>query len=324
MSSTLKTAVVGVGALGSHHARIYHELPAANLVAVVDSRPDRAADVARKYGCAASTDYRDLINLADAVSLAVPTVLHAEIGSALLEAGLHVLVEKPIADTLEGANRLIAAQKAFGRVLHVGHSERFNPALTQLHGHLTLPLFFEGHRLGAFVTRSLDVDVVLDLMIHDLDLVLSLVQQPLREIRAAGVPVLTPRIDIANARLEFENGCVANLTASRVSSEKVRKLRFFQPGQYFSLDFEKKETEIFGVVEADGKTQITHQVVSGEPVEPLRAEISAFLNCVRGHPEEAWPGPCRGAQGRAVLEVALTLLSQMGNPLQPSGQAHPG
>ena len=324
MSSALKTAVVGVGALGSQHARIYHELPAANLVAVVDSSPDRAADVARKYGCAASTDYRDLINLADAVSVAVPTVLHAEIGSALLEAGLHVLVEKPIADTLEGADRLTAAQKASGTVLHVGHSERFNPALTPLHEHLTLPLFFEGHRLGAFVTRSLDVDVVLDLMIHDLDLVLSLVQQPLREIRAAGVPVLTPRIDIANARLEFENGCVANLTASRVSSEKVRKLRFFQPGQYFSLDFEKKETEIFGVVEEDGKMQIAHQVVSGEPVEPLRAEILAFLNCVQGHPEESWPGPCSGAQGRAVLEVALTLLSQMGSPLQPSGQAQPG
>ena len=323
MSSAPKTAVVGVGALGGHHARIYHESPDVDLVGVVDSSPDRAAEVARMYGCAALTDYRDLIHLADAVSLAVPTLLHAEIGSALLRAGLHVLVEKPIADTLEGADRLIAAQEASGRVLHVGHSERFNPALTGLQEHLTLPLFFEGHRLGAFVTRSLDVDVVLDLMIHDLDLVLSLVQQPLREIRAAGVPVLTPRIDIANARLEFENGCVANLTASRVSTEKVRKLRFFQPGQYLSLDFQKRETEIFGVVDAGGEKKISHQVVSGEAVEPLRAEISAFLSCVRGHPGEAWPGPCSGPQGRAVLEVALNLLSQMRSPLQ-HGQAHPG
>ena len=323
MSGALKTAVVGVGALGSHHARIYQELADADLVAVVDSNPDRAAEAARKYGCAVCTDYRDLIKLADAVSLAVPTVLHAEIGCALLEAGLHVLVEKPIADTLEGADRLVAAQQASGKVLHVGHSERFNPALTKLREYLTLPLFFEGHRLGAFVTRSLDVDVVLDLMIHDLDLVLSLVQQPLQEIRAAGVPVLTPRIDIANARLEFENGCVANLTASRVSTEKVRKLRFFQPGQYLSLDFQKKETEIFGVVDAGGKKQIAHQVVSGEPVEPLKAEISAFLSCIRGQPEESWPGPCSGSQGRAVLEVALSVLNQMRSPLQPD-RAHTG
>ena len=323
MSGALKTAVVGVGALGSHHARVYHELAAADLVAVVDSSPERAADAARKYGCAVCTEYRDLINLVDAVSLAVPTVLHAEIGCALLEAGLHVLVEKPIADTLEGADRLVAAQQASGRVLHVGHSERFNPALTKLHEYLTLPLFFEGHRLGAFVARGLDVDVVLDLMIHDLDLVLSLVQQPLQEIRAAGVPVLTPRIDIANARLEFENGCVANLTASRVSTEKVRKLRFFQPGQYLSLDFQKKETEIFGVVDAGGKKQIAHQVVSGEPVEPLKAEISAFLSCIRGQPEESWPGPCSGSQGRAVLEVALSVLNQMRSPLQPD-RAHTG
>ncbi len=321
MSSAVKTAVVGVGALGSHHARIYDQLPGAKLVAVVDRDPDRASEVARKCGCAAFTEYGDVIDLADAVSLAVPTVAHAEIGCALLEAGLHVLVEKPIADTLEGADRLIAARKASGRVLHVGHSERFNPALTELQGHLTLPLFFEGHRLGAFVSRSLDVDVVLDLMIHDLDLVLSLVQQPLQEIRAAGVPVLTPRIDIANARLEFENGCVANLTASRVSTERVRKLRFFQPGQYLSLDFQKKETEIFGVVETVGKRHISHQVVGGGDVEPLRAEIAAFLDHVRGHPGEAWPGPCSGAQARAALEVALNLLSRMRTPLQsdPAG-----
>ncbi len=314
MSQALKTAVVGVGSLGRHHTRIYSELPGVKLTAVVDEVPDRAEDVAREFACQSFTDYRELIGLVDAVSVAVPTVLHAEMGSRLLEAGLHVLVEKPVSHTLEGADRLIAAQEASGRVLHVGHTERFNPAVTALGPHLSRPLFFEGHRLGVFVGRSLDVDVVLDLMIHDLDLVLSLVQEPLAEIRSAGVAVLTPRIDIANARLEFESGCVANLTASRVSSERVRKLRFFQPGQYLSLDFRKKETEVFGLVDSDGGKKIRHQIVSGEPVEPLRAEISSFLSCVQGEEETAWPGPCNAQQGRAALEVALTLLSEMRSP----------
>lgn len=318
MSLSLKTAVVGVGSLGSHHARIYHELPGARLTGVVDPIQDRAEEVAQTFGCEVFTDYRELIGVVDAVSLAVPTILHAQMGANLLEGGLHVLVEKPVAHTLEGADQLIAAQEASGKVLHVGHTERFNPAVTALGPHLSRPLFFEGHRLGVFVGRSLDVDVVLDLMIHDLDLVLSLVDAPLVEIRSAGVPVLTNRIDIANARLEFENGCVANLTASRVSSERVRKLRFFQPGQYLSLDFQKKETEVFGLVEADGGKNIQHQIVKGEPMEPLRAEISSFLSCARGEEQTAWPGPCNVIQGRAALEVALNLLSEMGGPLTGS------
>ena len=315
MSQEVKTAVVGVGSLGRHHARIYHELPGVRLKGVVDILPERCEEVAHSYGCESFCDFRELIGLVDAVSLAVPTVLHAQIGSQLLESGLHVLVEKPISHTLEGADKLISAQRTSGKVLHVGHTERFNPAVTALAPYVSHPLFFEGHRLGIFVQRSLDIDVVLDLMIHDLDLVLSLVKAPLVEIRSSGIPVLTKRIDIANARLEFKNGCVANLTASRVSNEKIRKLRFFQPGQYISLDFRKREAEVFGLVATNGEKKIQYQIVKGEPLEPLRGEISSFLNCVRGEKQTVWPGPCDVNQGRAALEVGLTLLGEMSKPL---------
>ena len=217
-----------MGALGEHHARIYSELSEAELVAVVDTREERAQRLADLCGCRSYSDYLEIVGAVDAVSLVVPTAEHARIGVDLLQRGMHVLVEKPIAKSTAEADLLIQAQREKGAVLHVGQSERFNPALLAVQPFISGPRFFEAHRLGVFVPRSLDIDVVLDLMIHDLDLILHFVKSPIREIRAVGIPVLSSRVDIANARLEFENGCVANVTASRVSTEKIRKLRLFR------------------------------------------------------------------------------------------------
>lgn len=310
LGNKIRTAVVGVGSLGRHHARIYSELPQSDFVAVVDPVEDRAEEIASRYGCRALRDYRKILGEVDAVSLAVPTTGHSEIGCHLLSEGVHVLVEKPISNTLEGADQLIEVQEKAGVILQVGHSERFNPALTELGRHLTNPLFFEGHRLGFFVPRSLDVDVLLDLMIHDLDLVLTMSAQPVVETRSVGIPVLSDQVDIANARIEFRNGCVANLTASRVSNEKVRKLRFFQPGQYISIDFNGQQTEIFGVEEHTSKI-INSSIIKGKPIEPLWAEISAFLDAVIGKQEDLWPGPCSAKEGRRALQLALRLMDQI-------------
>ncbi len=308
----VKTAVVGVGALGGHHARIHAELTEAELVAAVDIRPERAEAMASRFGCQACTDYRDVIGQVDAVSLAVPTSEHARIGSELLRAGVHVLVEKPMAQDLAGADALIDAAAAASAVLQVGHSERFNPAVRAVRPLVRSPRFFEAHRLGVFVPRSLDIDVVLDLMIHDLDLILDWVAAPLAEIRAVGIPILTPRIDIANARLEFEDGCVANVTASRVSSEKVRKLRFFQLHDYVSIDFQARDAQMFSLLEEGDQRRISRRQFQIEPAEPLEGEIRAFLAAVRGEPE-GWELACTGQQGKRVLQVALELLEKIGS-----------
>src|SRR6185436_12959631 len=228
----MKTAVIGVGHLGKHHARLYAELPGVELVGVVDLQPARAAEIAQSHGTQTFADYRELFGKVDAVSLAVPTTDHARIGADLLEHGIDILVEKPIASTLDEARLLIDTAARQGRILQTGHVERFNPVVTAAIEVATTPQFFEIHRLAVFTPRSLDIDVVLDLMIHDLDIVLRLVKSPVAEVRAVGIPVLSRKADIANARVEFENGCVANLTASRVSFEKTRKLRFFQPHDY--------------------------------------------------------------------------------------------
>lgn len=295
-----------MGSLGQHHARIYSEIENVDLVGVADARPERAAEIAERLGCAAFSDYRDLAERVEAVSLAVPTQSHAEIGADLLNRGIHVLVEKPIAADMAGADRLLDAEAASGKVLHVGHSERFNPVLRGVRPLVTRPQFFEAHRLGVFVPRSLDVDVVLDLMIHDLDLVLSLVQKPIAEVRAVGVPVLTPRVDIANARLEFEDGCVANLTASRVSKEKIRKFRFFQPHDYISVDFAARSVEMYSLDVSGGAPRIVERQPEIAEGEPLRFEIEAFLAAVRGMDS---PLACTGLQGRLCLEVALKVLA---------------
>jgi len=309
VSSPLRVAVIGVGALGVHHARIYHQLPQTELVAVVDILEARAREVAAKHECQAYTDFHQVLDKVEAVSLAVPTEQHACIGAECLAAGLDVLVEKPIASTLEQADRLLEAAAHHDRVLRVGQSERFNPAVRAVLPFLKQPLFFEAHRLGIFVPRSLDIDVVLDLMIHDLDLVLRLSRSRVREIRAVGIPVLTPRIDIANARLEFENGCVANITASRVSREKVRKFRFFQPHDYVSLDFFKQEVEMYSLVDAVPGKKVEERQLAITKGEPLRLEIESFVRAASRQSDSTVDfSACSGEQGAEALALALEIL----------------
>lgn len=300
--------MVGVGQLGQHHARLYAELPGVELVAVVDHRSDRAKDVGQRYGCRALTNIQELPDGIDAVSLVTPTVTHAELGCQLLEQGISTLVEKPIATSLKAADSLIDSARSGAVVLQVGHSERFNPALQAVQEYITKPQFFESHRLGVFVPRSLDIDVVLDLMIHDLDLVLYLTRSSVREIKAVGIPVLTPRVDIANARLEFDNGCVANVTASRVSQERIRKLRFFQPHDYVSLDFHQGTVEMYSLVEEGDRPQIIQRKPEVQTQEPLQAELESFLNAVRGKPN---PRSCSGDEGRRALSVALDIIDNL-------------
>ena len=309
----VKVAVVGLGALGEHHARIYSELPEADLVAVVDVKRERAERFASLYSCLAQEDYRAVLDAVEAISLAVPTHAHAEIGVEFLSRGVHLLVEKPISDTLAGADLLIEVQqKRRGTVFQVGHSERFNPAFQAVRFDVVQPLFFEAHRLGVFVQRSLDIDVVLDLMIHDLDLILQLVEKPIRDVRGVGVAVLTARVDIANARLEFEDGCVANVTASRVSGEKTRKLRFFQRHDYVSIDFHKQQAEIHSLIDAVGGKKIVQRAFKVNRCEPLKLELQSFLRTVRGEspPAEQVRG-ASGEEGKAALELALRILQQM-------------
>ncbi len=311
MSAPVKVAVLGVGALGEHHARIYSELPEAELVAVVDSKPERAAEIASRHNCRALTDWRGALDLVEAVSLVAPTVLHAELGSEFLRRGLHVLVEKPVADSVAGADALIEAREQGGSVLRIGHSERFNPAVSAIEGRVTRPLFFEAHRLGVFVPRSLDIDVVLDLMIHDLDLILHWVGEPIAEIRAVGVPVLTRRVDIANARIEFDNGCVANVTASRVSADKVRKLRFFQPSDYISIDFQAQDAQMYSLMETGFGKSIVKRDLSIQREQPLKLELQSFLEEVReGFGKPAVVG-CSAEEGKAALSLALEILARI-------------
>ena len=300
-----KVGVVGVGALGEHHARIYSELPDAELVAVVDIDQEKAQQIASRYQCQSYQRYEEIFDSVEAISLAVPTCDHARIGVEFLKRDIHVLAEKPIASNLEEADQLIQAHTKSGALLQVGHSERFNPALLAVKPLIRQPKFFETHRLGIFVPRSLDVDVILDLMIHDLDIILHVVDSPIQEIRAVGIPVLTPRIDIANARLQFENGCVANVTASRVSREKIRKLRFFQPLEYVSIDLHKQEVEMFHLEEQGETRQIAERNFEIEREEPLRLELQTFLNAIAGKTfSEQEPG-CSGEEARRALEVAL-------------------
>lgn len=304
--------MVGVGALGEQHARIYARLPQAQLVGVIDLKEERAAKIASSCGCRAGGDYREILDQVEAISLAVPTREHASIGKDFLERGVHVLVEKPISDSLQGADRLMESQQRSGALLQVGHSERFNPAFQAIRPYVTRPQFFEAHRLGVFVPRSLDIDVVLDLMIHDLDLILHLASPPIREIRAVGIPVLTERIDIASARVEFEDGCVANITASRVSNEKIRKLRFFQPHDYISIDFYLQKAALYSLVKVEEEKKIIQRSLEIHQDEPLKLELESFLRAVRcGRAEPEQPHGCSGQEGRAALELALRILDLM-------------
>ena len=297
--------------MGSHHTRIYDSLPQVKLVGVVDPIRERRRELASRYGCRSWPDHAPLLDRVDAVSVAVPTSLHAAVALPFLKRGIHVLVEKPIAGDMDSARRMVDESR--GTVLHVGHSERFNPAVLAVRPFVKTPRFFEVHRLSVLTPRSLDVDVVLDLMIHDLDLVTRMVRSPVREIRAVGIPVLTPRIDIANARLEFEDGCVANLTSSRVSKQKMRKLRFFQADDYVSLDLDRQVAEVSSMVEVHGARRIVNRTPQVTREEPLKMEIVAFLEEIsRGRVRERRDRPgCSGAEGARVLELALEILDRM-------------
>jgi predicted dehydrogenase len=302
-----RVAVIGAGQFGHNHARVYSEIAGVELVAVCDINEATGRAVAQKYNTDFVADFRQLIGRVEAVSVAVPTVAHHQIACQMLDAGIAVLVEKPIAATLAEADDMIAAAERHNTVLQVGHLERFNPAVSAASRIITKPRFFEGHRLSIFTPRSLDIDVVMDLMIHDIDVVLSFVRSEVAEIRAAGVPILTPKIDIANARIEFENGCVANLTASRVSNERVRKLRFFQPGQYISLDYSTQETNVVTINHTPlGRPEFDMRLLQAEHGEPLRIEIEAFLAAVEGAPVLTG-----GKDSRQALALAVGIVEKI-------------
>lgn len=303
----IRVAVIGAGAFGCEHARVYSEVTGSHVSAVCDIDESRGRPVAERYGAAFVTDYRKLIGTIDAASLTVPTESHAAIATELLDSGIAVLVEKPIARTVDEANRIIAAAKRGGAALQVGHLERFNPAVLAAARIITQPRFFEAHRLSVFTPRSLDIDVVMDLMVHDFDVVLSFANSEVSEVRAAGVPILTPRIDIANARIEFANGCVANLTASRVSAERVRKLRFFQPGEYVSIDYAAQEAAVVSVKpRPGGRPEFESRLLAVEQGEPLRLEIESFLAAVEGAPVRV-----TGEDGRRALELAVDVTEKI-------------
>ncbi len=344
-----KVAVIGAGSFGKNHARVYHELHQAGEVefcGIVDQDLSRAEEQAKKYNVPAFDSIEALLKSAkpDAASVAVPTIRHSEVARELMEGGVDVLVEKPIAATLAKADEILNTAAKHKRIGMVGHLERFNPAVRATLPLLNHPMFFEVHRLSVFTPRALDVDVVLDLMIHDLDVVLTFVNSPVREIRAVGLPILSPKVDICNVRIEFESGCVANFTASRVSTERVRKLRFFQPSQYISIDYGRQDVLVFSVGKAgttsasaastatpapnsgllDGaELAAAHQFFSGAAVlaqsgismskpavvqqEPLKAELSAFLRAVknRTQPEVTLE------EGRRALQLGLGILKHV-------------
>lgn len=300
----VRIAVVGAGAFGRNHLRLLKESAAADLVAVMDSDAERARAAAHQFGCRALERLDQVAETAQAAVVAVPTQAHAEVGTALLEAGVHVLVEKPIASTPADARRLVEAARRAGRVLQVGHLERFNPAVGALTKVVRIPLFFEIHRLSVFTPRSLDVDVVLDLMIHDIDIVLALTGAMPEEVRAAGISILSPKVDIANVRLAFPGGCIANLTASRVSTERVRKLRLFQPSEYISLDYSRQDAVRFAV---SGNRQIGFAPLPVEKQEPLKLEIEAFLESVA----DGSPVRVSGEEAARALEVAVAILGKI-------------
>ena len=332
--SPVRVAVLGAGAFGRNHARVYHELQQqgapVELCGVADTDFRRAAAVAAQFGAPAYASLGELLEQArpQAVSVAVPTVIHRDAARVLMQAGVDVLIEKPVASSLEEADELIVLARTHGRIAQVGHLERFNPAVRATLPLLTQPMFFEVHRLSVFGPRALDVDVVLDLMIHDLDIVCSFAASPVKEVRAVGLPILSDKVDIANVRLEFESGCIANFTASRVSTERVRKLRFFQPHQYVSIDYTRQDVLVFTVEQAGAAMAALAALAAKGPSpsaatpealaalvkpfkppvqseEPLQAELRSFLDAVRHRTP-----PLVGLdEGRRALALALDILA---------------
>jgi predicted dehydrogenase len=300
--NSIRAGVFGTGSMGRNHVRLLSSLPGAELVGVYDPNPAAAEAVAREHGARVFPRLEDLAGEIEAAVVAAPTVAHADMGCSLLDRGLHVLIEKPLAVSLEEADRLLA--RSDGRVLAVGHVEFFNPAVQALLSVGTAPRFVEIQRLGVFSPRSLDVDVILDLMIHDLQILHALDPSPVAEVRATGIAVLSPRIDIANVRVELASGCVANLTASRVSSERARKLRAFLPNRYYSLDYQAQEIKGYRLEDDGGERRILPDDLPVERAEPLKRELEAFLAACRG---ENVPR-VDGTQGRRALETALAVV----------------
>jgi predicted dehydrogenase len=293
-------AVIGVGEHGRSHARQFKEVGGAELVGVYDLRTERCRHVAAELGVRPFGSLEEALDSVRAVSVVIPTTYHAAVALEAFDRGVDVLLEKPISRTLEEADRLIHRAEAQGRILQVGHVERFNPGVVAAKAITRNPLFFEVHRLGVFSPRSLDVDVVFDLMIHDLDLILWMVEAEVSDVRAVGLPVLSDKVDIANARVEFENGSVANLTASRASTEKVRKFRYFQPYEYISIDFSRRDALVISVDRSDSNPQMGFRKLHSEPVEPLRAELEAFVDSVRTRRTPL----VGGREGRGALALA--------------------
>jgi predicted dehydrogenase len=305
----LQIAVVGVGHLGRHHARILSSMDGVRLVAVVDTKPGRAEEIASQSGTIGLTDYRQLLERrVDGVVVAVPTEIHGEVAMPFLERGIAALVEKPMAHSLTEADAMLAAAAASGATLAVGQTERYNPAVATMLPLVTSPRFIEVHRLGAFSERSLDIDVVFDVMIHDLDIILALVRSEVAAIEAVGVPVLTEKFDIANARLRFASGCIANVTASRISRDRVRKIRFFQPDAYLSIDYAAQEVEGWRLVRRNGqRPEIQGGQIPVKQEEPLRRELADFVRAVR----ERTPAIVDGAAGRRALALATEIAAKM-------------
>jgi predicted dehydrogenase len=307
-AKTIRVAVVGVGDFGRNHVRVLRELPDVDLVGIVDANPARAAAIAQEFSVPILKDLDALAGRVDAATVAVPTIDHARVGSRLLASGIDVLIEKPMAASLAEADQLIATASRHNRILQVGHLERFNPGITAVRKVITRPLFFEVHRLGIFTPRSLDIDVIYDVMIHDLDILLWLVGEPVIDLKAVGIPVVTSKVDIAHARLEFAGGAVANVTASRVSTERVRKLRFFQAHEYLSVDFTRRDAFRVGVPEPGQPPDSRFEKLPAPPVEPLHAELAAFLAAVRARttpPDTSGNiSGVDGPAGRSALELA--------------------
>jgi predicted dehydrogenase len=303
----VRVVVVGTGEFGRNHARVYGEMQGAELVGVFDKSAERAEAAAGEFRTHAFSSLDELAGRADAVSVAVPTAEHATVGCRLMELGLDVLIEKPMAKSLAEADALLEAARRHQRILQVGHVERFNPAVLAVEPILNHPLFFEVHRLGVFTPRSLDVDVIYDLMIHDLDILLALVKQPVTEVKAVGIPVLTDKVDIAHARLEFSGGAVANVTASRVSTERVRKVRFFQQHEYISLDYARRDALRVAVKKAGPQPEFAFEKLTAPSTEPLRAELESFVDAVRTRTNPR----VDGAAGRAALELAERVMASI-------------
>lgn len=307
MTERIRVGVVGVGSIGQHHARVYAESAAGELIGVHDLQRERANAVAQKTGCTAFDDFDALLDQVDAVSVAVPTLAHEHVGLHCLQAGCDVLIEKPIATSVEAADRLIASAETHGRLLQIGHVERYNPAVEALLSRVERPGFVEIHRLGAFASRSLEVDVIVDLMIHDIDIVHAMVPGEVDEVRAVGVPVLSDEIDIANARLELSGGCIVNMTASRVSLNRVRKVRIFEPSGYLSVDYSAQEVAQYRLGREGGRPTIEAVPVQVSRAEPLVRQLDDFLRSAltRRVPR------VDGLSGRRALETALRIRDAM-------------